>query len=599
MHAVIGSDDGAVKDAARARAQALAPVSLEDLSTEVIDGAVDHADAAAERIYATIAALQTLPFFGGEKLVWLKSASFLADDVLGRSNAVVEALESLAQVLQAGVPADVRFLLSAVGVDKRRSFYKTLGKVAQVEIQDGVDSTKGGWEEKAATLVAQGARAKKLRFDPDAEQLIILLTGGDERQIDNEMEKIDLYLGEERREVRPDDVRALVSHSREGVIFELGDAIHRRDLEHALELLAQLMQQKETAMGILLAAITPTIRNLLLMKDLQEHHRVGRAANPWKFGDVLAQLPPEATAHLPRKKDGGINAAGLGFAAQAVSRYSLAELRAGMLACLDANRTLVTLPLEPKIVLEQLLVRLLGQAESRDGLCGRSGQMDGIDRDPSGELIPLHGGYRKLKSFQVAQLAYDVTIRFCERYIDRRSRTHDQMVQAASRACRISRGSQAPARPELKLTNVARASLEELRLDYEDFLRQRGLPHGDEPIRDAQNSSRCDPPPPMTWRMGATNQTFALVHIVHSSTPSTAQSTSGAASLRIRQTSRVAEWRFCHSALTKLIIVLAPSGRGTTIASGFWKIVLGGTDAPCALWVRGALPFEGPEPGRV
>ncbi len=374
VHAVIGSDDGAVKDAARARAQALAPVSLEDLSTEVIDGAVDHADAAAERIYATIAALQTLPFFGGEKFVWLKSASFLADDVLGRSNAVVEALESMAKLLQAGVPSDVRFLLSAVGVDKRRSFYKTLGKFAQVEIHDGVDSTRGGWEEKAAPLVAQRARAKNLRFDPDAEQLFILLTGGDARQIDNELEKIDLYLGAERREVRPDDVRQLVSHSREGVIFELGDAIYRRDLEDALALLAQLMQQKETAMGILLVVIAPTIRNLLLMKDLQENHRVGRAANPWQFGDVLARLPAEATAHLPRKKDGSVNTAGLGFAAQATSRYSLAELRAGLLACLQANRALVTLPIEPKIVLEQLLFRLLSPKPATNG---------GTDRAPA------------------------------------------------------------------------------------------------------------------------------------------------------------------------------------------------------------------------
>jgi four helix bundle suffix protein len=94
-------------------------------------------------------------------------------------------------------------------------------------------------------------------------------------------------------------------------------------------------------------------------------------------------------------------------------------------------------------------------------------------------LIPLHGGYRKLKSFQVAQLAYDVTVRFCDRYIEKRSRTHDQMVQAArSGVQNIAEGSQASGtskKTELKLTNVARASLEELRLDYEDFLRQRGL----------------------------------------------------------------------------------------------------------------------------
>jgi four helix bundle suffix protein len=95
-------------------------------------------------------------------------------------------------------------------------------------------------------------------------------------------------------------------------------------------------------------------------------------------------------------------------------------------------------------------------------------------------LIPPHGGYRNLKSFQLAQLVYDVTVRFCDRYIERRSRTHDQMVQAArSGVQNIAEGSQASGtskKMELKLTNVARASLEELRLDYEDFLRQRSLP---------------------------------------------------------------------------------------------------------------------------
>lgn len=94
-------------------------------------------------------------------------------------------------------------------------------------------------------------------------------------------------------------------------------------------------------------------------------------------------------------------------------------------------------------------------------------------------LIPPHGGYRKLKSFQVAQLVFDVTVRFVEAYIDRFSRTRDQMVQAArSGVQNIAEGSQASAtskKTELKLTQVARASLEELTLDYEDFLRQRGL----------------------------------------------------------------------------------------------------------------------------
>jgi four helix bundle suffix protein len=84
-----------------------------------------------------------------------------------------------------------------------------------------------------------------------------------------------------------------------------------------------------------------------------------------------------------------------------------------------------------------------------------------------------------LKSFQVAELVYDVTVRFCDRYIDRRSRTHDQMVQAARSGIQnIAEGSIASGtskKMELKLTNVARASLEELRRDFEDFLRQRGF----------------------------------------------------------------------------------------------------------------------------
>jgi len=113
------------------------------------------------------------------------------------------------------------------------------------------------------------------------------------------------------------------------------------------------------------------------------------------------------------------------------------------------------------------------------------------------DLIPKHGGYRKLKSFQVAQLVYDMTVRFCDRYINQFSRTRDQMVQAArSGVQNIAEGSQASAtskKTELKLTQVARASLEELKLDYEDFLRQRVLAQWKRgnPLRQALIDRRC------------------------------------------------------------------------------------------------------------
>jgi restriction system protein len=90
------------------------------------------------------------------------------------------------------------------------------------------------------------------------------------------------------------------------------------------------------------------------------------------------------------------------------------------------------------------------------------------------------GGYRALRSFRVATIVYDATVSFCDRFLDKRSRTVDQMVQAArSGRQNIAEGSRAAAtssQTELRLVNVARSSLDELLLDYEDFLRQRGLP---------------------------------------------------------------------------------------------------------------------------
>src|SRR5574337_1243839 len=101
------------------------------------------------------------------------------------------------------------------------------------------------------------------------------------------------------------------------------------------------------------------------------------------------------------------------------------------------------------------------------------------DREEPPRIIPPHGGYRDLRSYQMAEIVYDATVHFCDRFIDKRSRTHDQMVQAArSGKQNILEGSRASGtskQTEIKLTNVARASLEELLADYRDFLRLRGI----------------------------------------------------------------------------------------------------------------------------
>ena len=98
-------------------------------------------------------------------------------------------------------------------------------------------------------------------------------------------------------------------------------------------------------------------------------------------------------------------------------------------------------------------------------------------------MIKAHGGYRNLLSFQTTTIIYDLTVKFCDIYMTYKTnksyRTYDQMVQAArSGKQNIAEGSQASGtskKTELKLVGVARASLEELLVDYEDFLRQKGL----------------------------------------------------------------------------------------------------------------------------
>jgi DNA polymerase-3 subunit delta len=360
IHAIVGSDESEVKRAAAELAAKLAPPDAGEFGLEIIDASADNVDQAISRIRSAIESLQTLPFFGGGKLVWLKNANCLGDSVIGRSASVQSALDDLAELLEAGLGSDVTFLLSATEVDKRRSFYKTLSKRAEVQVIDRLDSSRAGWEEEATEIIGRRAQARGLQFEEEALDLFVLLTGGDTRQIENELEKIDLYLGDDRQ-VLVEQVRELVPLSRGGVIFELGNALAACDLERALKLLRRLLDQGETAVGILLVAILPTIRNLLLAKDLMERNRIPRPHAPFGFISALNRLPAEATEHLPRKKDGSVNGYALGHAAQQAQRFQTAQLSAGLEACLEANLRLVTSQLDHELVLTEIVVKLLAR----------------------------------------------------------------------------------------------------------------------------------------------------------------------------------------------------------------------------------------------
>ena len=383
IYAVVGSDEAEVKHVAAELAEKLTPPSAGDFGLEVIDGAADNADQAQARVRATIEALQTLPFFGSTKVVWLKNANFLGDDQRARSVGVQSTLEELSELINRALGPEVTFLISATEVDKRRAFYRTLVKRAEVQVFDRLDSSRGGWEEEAIEIVRRRVKKRKLQFVEDALNLFVLLTGGDTRQIENELEKIETFLGSSTgilpvgqagvsaptafgakmavTQVTVDLIRELVPLSRAGVIFELSNALAARDLELALTFVRRLLDQGESAIGILLVAIVPTIRNLLLAKDLMERHRLPAPHSPFQFISAINRLPAEATDHLPRRKDGSVNAYALGIAAQQAHQFDTNQLIEGMRACLDANLQLVTTQLDHELILTEVVVKLLAR----------------------------------------------------------------------------------------------------------------------------------------------------------------------------------------------------------------------------------------------
>lgn len=364
VHVIVGTDDARVKEAAMLRVQQITPPDAGEFANEIIEGNADNAEHAGQICSNVIQALQTMPFFGGAKIVWLKGANFLGDTQTGRAQAAVQGFENILDVIEAGLGPDVKFVLSTNVIDKRRTAYKRLSKLAAFDIYDKPDTSKAGWEGAVMAYANDKARAMGLSFETGALDLLVQMAGDDTRQLENEIEKIDLYLGERRR-CGLNTVRGLVSMSRAGVVWEIGNAIGSRDLRRALELLGILMYQGQNAIGILLGAIVPRVRSLLIVKELASKHKVNRSSYQG-FSSSLEALPESATSHLPRKKDGsGFNAYPLFLALGEAGRYTLEELHEALAACLEANARLVTTQLDSKVVLERLLVGLLAPKTRR------------------------------------------------------------------------------------------------------------------------------------------------------------------------------------------------------------------------------------------
>ena len=364
IHVIYGTDDGACAEAALKLFNKLKPAEVDDFANDIVDGNADNAEHAHVICSDTIQALQTLPFFGGEKIVWLKRATFMGSDRTSEAERAKVGVEALKDTLAAGLGDDITFILSATVIDKRRAFYKWIKSNATLIEHNKLDTSKDGWEEQVAIMVQRKAKELTLLFTPDALELFVMLAGEDTRQINVEINKLDLYLGKERRTVELDDIRKMVPLSRAGLVFEVGRALQKRDGSRALELIDQQLNRGESAIAILRASLIPTIRNLFMAKAAGENIKLP-STNYNAYASAINRLPEMDRAWLPQKKAGGVNAYPLFLAARDAQAFPLSALKKAMESSLEADLSLVTTSLDHRMVLHRLVVELMSSTKAR------------------------------------------------------------------------------------------------------------------------------------------------------------------------------------------------------------------------------------------
>ena len=364
LYFVTGSDESEVRIAAKDLAARLAPADAGEFGMETIELPADTVACACEMINQTIGAIRTLPFFGG-KLVWMKGVTFLKDSVQGRSETTQEALEKFLGVLREGLPEGITLLISAPEPDKRRGFYKSLFEAADTVIKDKIEigGFGGHSEEDLSDWVADRCCERGVKIDPRAAEVMARRIGANSGQLQSEIMKLSTSAGE-GTVITEQLVRDLVPVTRAGGIFDLSDAINKRNMALCLDTLVVLRRQGENAVGILLAAIVPTVRNLLMAKDLMERHKLKPPSQPQFFASELRKLRTEDTEHLPRKKDGQLNTYGIGIAAANAARFGLEHLEKAFLACRDANRKLLSGHGSEQTILTELIVRIVAKNPS-------------------------------------------------------------------------------------------------------------------------------------------------------------------------------------------------------------------------------------------
>jgi DNA polymerase-3 subunit delta len=334
---------------------------------EIIDGAAANSSEALKALRRLREALQTLPFFGSAKAIWLQNCSFMGDEKAASAGAVTDTLANLAAELKTFPWDNVRLLISATKVDKRKLFFKALDKLGVVESFAGWSVDDRDWADQAEAWVRGAVRARQKEISDSALAELVSRVGASARQLDTEVEKLALYTGE-RREIQLQDIEAICTRNKMARAFALGDALGDRNLPALLrrldeELWEVQLDPQKSEIGLLYGLISK-VRAMLLLKEMLREGWIKPEADFARFKAQLSRVPAAELPEDRRFNPLALNPYVLFKALPQAKRYSGEELVQAMDLLLRCNQRLVSSSLDESLVLQQTLVQIVGTIDT-------------------------------------------------------------------------------------------------------------------------------------------------------------------------------------------------------------------------------------------
>ena len=358
---ICGDDEFAVKQRARQLFQEWS-AELGGMDHETIEAGVTNSGDALKVLGKLREALQTLPFFGGGKVVWLRDCNFLGEERTASSAAVTQALAQLSDELKSFSWENVRLLVSAGKVDKRKVFYKTLDKLGSVEIFSAWSADDKDWTERAETTARASFRQRDKEISGEALGELINRVGPNARQLESEVEKLCLFTGDRKR-VEMADVATICSRNKTARAFALGDALGDRNLPALLrrldeELWATKYEKSKSEIGLLYGLIGK-VRAMLFLREMLREGWIKESRDYNSFKAQLQRVPADKLPADKKFNPLALNPYVLYKALPQAKKYSTAELVRAMEVLLQCNRRLVSSGLDEALVLQQALVQIV------------------------------------------------------------------------------------------------------------------------------------------------------------------------------------------------------------------------------------------------